>query len=191
MVARIDERPVVELGSLKEPAGASEQPTQGFVQILDRSNDYSLVTVIEFLCESDKLPGKGRELYRRRQQEVREASRSLVEINLLRAGEWVLQVSASSIPRNSRTPYGVCTGRGWMSAKFEYYPITLNERLPTIPVPLRQQDKYATLNLQALIDQAYQNGAYDFIDYTKPAVPPLEGEAAAWADQVLRAARKR
>jgi hypothetical protein len=41
------------------------------------------------------------------------------------------------------------------------------------------------LNLQTLIDQCYEKGGYP-IDYHQPPVPPLDPEAAAWAEKWLR-----
>jgi hypothetical protein len=193
LVARIDERITVDPeranGAVNSPRG--EQPAQGFVQILDRSREYAWVTVIEFLSLSDKLPREGQERYRRHLQELVGAGVNLVEIDLLRDGESLLQVQAGNTPPKKGTAYAVSTLRSWLPHKIEHYPIPLSERLPSIRIPLREQDKDATLNLQALIDLTYHNGAYDFIDYGKPPVPPLEAEAAAWADEVLRVARKR
>jgi hypothetical protein len=36
------------------------------------------------------------------------------------------------------------------------------------------------------VDQAYRNGAYDDLDYTKPPVPPTTGDDAAWAGELLK-----
>jgi hypothetical protein len=47
------------------------------------------------------------------------------------------------------------------------------------------------LNLQAVVDLAYENGDYTDIDYRVPPVPPLKGEDAAWADELLREKGKR
>ena len=44
-----------------------------------------------------------------------------------------------------------------------------------------------TLNLQVLIDQCYENGGYDTIDYRQPPAPPLDADGAAWAEKWLRA----
>jgi len=45
------------------------------------------------------------------------------------------------------------------------------------------------LPLQPLVDDAYRNGRYArTLDYGQPCDPPLEGEDAAWADQLLRSA---
>ena len=64
--------------------------------------------------------------------------------------------------------------------------IELSQRLPAIRIPLREKDPDAKLDLQALIDQVYINGAYDMIDYTRPPVPPLEGLELMWTEQLLR-----
>jgi hypothetical protein len=56
-----------------------------------------------------------------------------------------------------------------------------------INVPLRTTDADAPLDLQALIDQCYQNGGYDDdIDYQNESVPPLDPDDATWADAPLR-----
>jgi Protein of unknown function (DUF4058) len=48
------------------------------------------------------------------------------------------------------------------------------------------------LDLQPLLDQCYEAGRYgDDIDYREEADPPLAGEDARWADELLRAAGRR
>jgi hypothetical protein len=47
------------------------------------------------------------------------------------------------------------------------------------------------LQLQPLIDQCYENGRYQALDYRQPADPPLTGEAAAWAERVLHDSGRR
>ena len=66
-----------------------------------------------------------------------------------------------------------CVTRGWKPDVAELYPLPLAEPLPAIRIPLRESDADVTLNLQALIDQCYENGGYDTIDYRQPPVPPL------------------
>ena len=62
----------------------------------------------------------------------------------------------------------------------------LRERLPAVRIPLRQSDDDVPLELQPLIERAYDYGAYDDIDYHRDPEPPLGPEDAAWADQLLR-----
>lgn len=42
------------------------------------------------------------------------------------------------------------------------------------------------LDLQALIDQCYQNGRYDDLDYQAQPIPPLEAPDAEWTEELLR-----
>jgi hypothetical protein len=67
------------------------------------------------------------------------------------------------------------------------YPIRLIGRLPVIPIPLKPEDPDARLDLQAVLDAAYDRAGYDLeIDYRKEPEPQLDGELAAWADELLR-----
>jgi hypothetical protein len=159
---------------------------QGYIEIIDSRSGNRVVTAIEVLSPVNKAPGDGQQQYLRKQQEYRAARVSTVEIDLLRAGERVTLVGPEYLPRERRGSYLVCVRRGWEDATAELYPIKLRERLPVIKVPLRQTDADVTLDLQELIDRAYRNGGYDGIDYTSDARPPLQGEEATWADQLLR-----
>jgi hypothetical protein len=48
------------------------------------------------------------------------------------------------------------------------------------------------LELQPLLDRAYDNGRYARrIDYHRDLEPPLDAQDAAWADQMLRAGQRR
>ena len=102
------------------------------------------------------------------------------------------RIAFASFPvsRLAQNPYKVCVCRGG-KASAEIYRVPLREPLPAIRVPLRPNDADVALELQTLIAQVYHHGRYDDIDYTVPPVPPLEGEDAAWADELLRAAGKR
>ncbi len=91
-----------------------EQVTQGFIEIIDRRSGRRVVTVIEVLSPSNKRPGEGRDLYKRKQLECRQGGVNLVEIDLLRAGPWALVVPEDMVPKSHRTPYRVfvyCTSR--------------------------------------------------------------------------------
>jgi hypothetical protein len=167
-----------------------EPITEGYIEIREAGGE-RVITVIEFLSLSNKLPGEGQELYLRKQKELKQASVSLVEIDFLRAGQRVLSIPQQSIPIESRTPYQISVRRGWRSAEIEFYGATLRERLPTIPIPLRETDQDVPLELQTLIERCYSGGGYDDVDYTVEADPPLSQDDAAWADQLLRKANLR
>ena len=169
---------------------SEESHTEGFVQIVDTASGNRVVTVIEILSPTNKRAGDAQEDYRRKQRELRQGGVSLVEIDLLRSGRRVLQIPEFEIPPERRTAYAACAHRGDEPDRFDDFGFPLRERLPGICIPLRAADPDAVLDLQALVDQAYADGAYDDLDYSKPPIPPLSPKDAAWAKQrVKRAGR--
>jgi hypothetical protein len=180
--------------SLAEPVLVqyrSEPATETFINIVDAASDRRLVTVIEILSLSNKLPGEGQRLYRQKQEELRSAQVSLVEIDLLRKGQRVLSLPAAEIPRRLRTTYQVCVRRGWKPDLFEIYPIPLRQALPIVGIPLRERDEDARLDVQVILDQAYRKGRYyATLDYQESPDPPLKGEDAAWVKAIAKKARK-
>ena len=163
-----------------------EPATYTFIEILDISCDRKLVTEIDVFNKEIKTAGDFREQYIVKKLELRRSNVSLVEIDLLRSGEETVTVPHHRVPVDARTPFKVCVHRGWW-AYFEYFRISLRERMPTIAIPLRETDTDVALDLQALMDQCYRNGGYDEdIDYRPDPRPPLEPEDAAWADELLR-----
>jgi len=166
---------------------APDEPfTQGYIEIIDAASGNRVITSIEFLSPANKFPGDGRELYLRKQREARAARVSLVEIDLIRAGDRVFSFPPQRLPASHQTTYQVCVRRGWKIAEFEVYRAPLTERLPVIGIPLRQTDPDAPLDLQALVDQCYRNGRYDDLDYKAEPNPPLDPPDAAWAEQLLK-----
>lgn len=168
-----------------------EPAVQRSVHIIDTRSGHRLVTAIEFLSPTNKTDSSGRATYRRKQRELRRGGVSLVEVDLLRTGDYVLAAPSAGLPRDFLTPYRVCVSRGWKSGAAELYRVPLRERLPAIRVPLRESDPDVLLDLQALIEAAYADGRYDDIDYSQDPDPPLSPDDAAWADQLLRQQGKR
>ncbi len=71
----------------------------------------------------------------------------------------------------------------------EIWLIQLNMRLPVVPVPLLAGDPDVALDLQLALNTVYDALNYDLsVNYTRPPEVPLEGEAAAGAAELLRAA---
>jgi hypothetical protein len=165
---------------------ADEPISQGYIEIIDAASGNRVITVIEFVSPSNKIPGDGRDLYLRKQREVMAAKANFVEIDLTRAGQRSLAAKMTLIPPQHHATFMVCITRGWRSDEAAIYPMPLAMQLPAIPVPLRQSDAEVLLDLQVLIVQCYENGAYDTIDYRRPLVPPLDAAEAEWADEWLR-----
>jgi uncharacterized protein DUF4058 len=198
LVARIDVREFIEpieswprdeAAKFERLGGSlahSEPSRQGFIKIIDRTADRRVVTVIEILKPSNKFLGPGRDLYLTKQEELRAGGVSLVVIDLNRTGSHVLSAPFDRIPEGHRTPYAACVRRGWKPQEIDYYPIALRERLPAIAIPLRHDDCDVPLDLQAVLDQCYEDAAYDDIDYREEPDPPLKPDDARWADELLR-----
>lgn len=169
----------------------SEPVTEGYVEIRETSPSRRLVTVIEVLSPSNKWAGDGQDQYKRKQSEVTRGGANLVEIDLLRRGEFILNVPKEKVPAVMHRGYKVCVTRVDPPTGYEFYPLSPRQRLPAIRIPLRSSDQDVPLDLQALIDLAYANGGYDDIDYAQDPEPALDEEAAAWANGVLKAAGRR
>jgi hypothetical protein len=164
-----------------------DEVRQGFIQIIDLKSGRKVVTVIEVLSPSNKRPGVGRELYLKKQQELWDAGASLVEIDLVRAGNRVMSAPFELIPDGHRTPYAICVRRACKPRAFEYYRVPLRERLPAIAIPLREADQDLPLDLQAVLDECGEEGRYvEDIDYQLEPDPPLTADDASWADALLR-----
>ena len=186
---RADSRDVPMAGTaVAEPIiihARPEQATEGYIEIIDVGSGNRVVTVLELLSESNKYPGDGQSQYLRKQREYLLGGVSLVEIDLLRSGKRVLAVPARWVPPSHRTTYQICVVRGWKPAAYEVYRAPLRESLPSIRVPLRQQDADVPLDLQMLIDRCYHHGRYDDIDYRAAPTPPLTPDEESWAHELL------
>ncbi len=163
-----------------------EEATETYLTIVEPGTKNRLVTVIEFLSLSKQLPGENQDQHRQKQRELHASKVSLVEIDLLRSGKRLLSVPVSRIPRKARTLYQVCVRRGWRPSPVEVYPVPLKRRLPIVSVPLRAKDEDVKLDLQAIVGQAYVNGAYGAtLRYDRPPEPPLAGADEKWARDLL------
>jgi hypothetical protein len=80
-----------------------------------------------------------------------------------------------------------CVRRATQPGKAQVYPMPLWEPLPVVKVPLRPGDADVPLDLQALVEQCYRNGAYEgTLDYAADPDPPLLGADREWAEEWLR-----
>lgn len=146
-----------------------------------------VVTTIELLSPTNKLPGEGRRLYESKRNLVLGSPTSLVEIDLLRAGE--------PMPLRGTTRrggYSVLVSRGDRRPHATLFPFGLREPIPSFQVPLRPGDPEPEVRLRELLDLLYDRASYDLtVDYTADPVPPLEEPDRAWAEQLLAASRPR
>jgi hypothetical protein len=163
-----------------------DAPHQLYVNIVRVKDESEIITTLELLSHANKSPGKDRQAYRRKQAAVYASATHLIEIDLLRLGAHTVAVPLERLDA-ARYDYLACLHRGNTGPRFELWPVTVQQRLPRIRVPLEEEVPDAVLDLQAVLDRSYDEGAYARqIDYTGGAVPPLAAEDLRWADALLR-----
>jgi hypothetical protein len=165
----------------------SEPRTRRRLRVVESQSGNRVVTAIEFLSPWNKHGPTARRQYWRRRRALLRGKANFVEIDLHRLGPYILAAPLEFIPNNKRTMYRACVIREARPDRVEYYPFSLRERLPSVPIPLRSTDRDATLDLQALVNEAHEKGDYEDADYSVEPEPPLPPADAAWADKLLHA----
>jgi hypothetical protein len=157
-----------------------ERVRESYLEIRD-AETHEVVTVIEVLSPSNKVPGQGRLEYEAKRRQVLMTLTSLVEIDLLRVGE---PMPMKPVPKSY---YRILVRRGWEGNKGIVYAFGLRHPIPEIPVPLRQGEKEAKLNLNPLLSDIYDRARYHLrLNYRQPPDPPLPPDDMAWIQKVLK-----
>ncbi len=119
--------------------------------------------------------------YLAKRDELRLAEVHLLEVDLLQRGKraWPQE----SVPSSAY----LATLIRARHIQAEVWPIGLHERLPVLPVPLRQPDPDVPLDLQRALDTIYDESDYPLtLDYSQPPTePPLSEEDATWAAECI------
>jgi hypothetical protein len=140
-----------------------------------------LVTILEVLSPTNKLNDEGRKQYEEKRNVIFRTRTSLVEIDLLRAGE-----SMTVVGGNVRSHYRILVSRGWERPHARLYTFNVRQPIPGIPVPLKRGEQEPELPLNEVVHDLYTRARFDLrLDSTQPPVPPLEDETAAWAAALL------
>jgi len=164
------------------PTPMDEEVEEAFLKIVHVESQ-DLIALIEVLSPTNKIRGSaGRRSLMRKRQEVLNTQVHWVEIDLLRDG-------APSITSPPLQPcdYRVFISRGDRRLQTRFWPISVRQALPVVPIPLRGKEPEVPLDLGAVLRRAYEHGVYDrSVDYTKPPIPPLEGDDVTWAKELLK-----
>jgi Protein of unknown function (DUF4058) len=148
-----------------------------YLEIRDRISR-ELVTVLEMLSPSNKR-GDDRRQYLAKRSQLLASSANLVEIDLLRGGR--------PMPDTNRPKcaYSVVVSRAEDRPRGGFWPIKLRERLPEIPIPLKRPDGDARVDLQEVLNHAYDVYGYEDFIYSGTPAPALSSTDARWAKLVL------
>lgn len=158
---------------------------QPYLEIFDSARR-KLITGIEFVSPTNKSKTTGRRLYRKKQRELQAAGVNLVEVDLLRDGRPIVLAEPALTESVLPWDYLVCLWRAHEDEDYELYPIPLRSRLPRIRIPLKPNEAEPTLDLQAVLDRAYDAGPYRVsVDYRKKPAPPLVLPDEQWAHSLL------
>ncbi len=159
-----------------------EEIREARLQVIDRESR-QVITVIEVVSPTNKVAGaRGRQSYEEKRHEVMNGGTHFVEIDLLRRGRRF--TAREAIPE---CEYLAHVSKVSMRPKGWIWPIRLSQRLPSIWIPLKPTDPDVSLDLQEVLDLAYDRAGYDMdTDYAREPDPALNPEWAAWSDRLLR-----
>ncbi len=143
----------------------------------------ALVAVIEILSPTNKRKGSsGRKSFMDKRREILASDAHWVEIDLLRAG-----MPSVNRPRMRECDYRIIVSRGDDRVRSRFWGVGLREPLPVIGIPLKDKDPDAPLDLEAVLNKAYDIADYEAtIDYQISPIPPLNPDDAKWANALLR-----
>ena len=177
-ISEPSEAPGVLIAELPMP----EERIERYLEV--RSVDtHEVITSIELLSPTNKLPGEGRRLYEAKRVNVLSSMTHLIEIDLLRAGAPMPMRTDNAPPFD----YSIVVSRAHQRPKAEVRLFRLRQPIPSFPVPLRPQEPEPVLDLNGILHDLYDRAGYDIvIDYRVPLTPPLGSDDAAWAEALVR-----
>ncbi len=172
----------VEAGVFIAELPMPEQRVERYLEV-HSVDTHEVITSVELLSPTNKLPGEGRRLYEKKRLRVLSSMTHLIEIDLLRAGR-PMPMSKLDAPRFD---YSIVVSRAHQRPKAEVRLFQLRQPIPSFPVPLRTTEAEPVLDLNTILHELYDRAGYDMIiDYRTQPTPPLRQEDAVWAEARLR-----
>ncbi len=152
-----------------------------YLEVREMGTD-AVIAVIELLSPKNKRAGEGRTAYEKKRRLILGSKTHLVELDLLRGAKPMAILRVRSL-----SPYRILISRSQQRPKADLYGITLQQALPSFPIPLKPDEAEPIVPLQAVFDQVYERARYDTrIDYHQPVPPPKLSEAdQLWVDELL------
>lgn len=152
----------------------TEEITERYLEIREVKTG-RVITVVEVLSPKNKRVGEGRDKYLTKRQKILDSATHLVEIDLLRTGNFMPMV------QEIRSDYRILVSRANLRPEAELYPFNVTESIPQFLFPLQLPDEEPVVNLAEILTQVYQEAALDLaIDYSVQPVPPLSESDFEW-----------
>lgn len=145
-----------------------------------RAESGHVVTVVEVLSPTNKVPGRGRIDYLNKRADILESDVNLVEVDLLRAGEPM--PLATTVPDYH---YRILVSRERLRPRAHLLPFMIQDSIPKFLLPLRLGDDELAVDLGLLLAQMHRMSRYNsFLDYDNPPPGPvLEPEYGKWVEK--------
>jgi hypothetical protein len=141
-----------------------------------------VITVIELLSPKNKRTGDGRSAYEKKRRAILGSATHLIELDLLRVGK-----PMAILGIQSTTAYRILISRSHQRPAADLYGVSLQQQLPSFPVPLRLSQKEPLVPLQEVFNGVYERGRYGTrLDYRQPApLPALSEVDQQWVETLL------
>ncbi len=164
-----------------------EEVRQPYLQIIEPAAGNRVVTAIEVLSPDNKQPGAGRTSYLNKQDELWLGQTNLVEIDLLRAGRPVARIPERRLDDLPHRRYLISVTRNYPT-RCELYGFALQQRIPTISVPLSSDDNDIGLDLQKVFQRCWETGPYpELLHYDQSPPGELSGDEQKFCRELVAA----
>jgi hypothetical protein len=153
--------------------------TERYLEVREMKTD-RVITVIELLSPKNKRSGEGREAYEKKRRAILSSETHLIEIDLLR-GSKPMEVRG----HHSEAIYRILISRRDQRPMADFYGISLQQSLPSFPVPLQGVEVGPIVELQSVFNHVYDRARYaSRIDYQQPLPPPKLSESdRVWVEE--------
>jgi hypothetical protein len=159
-----------------------DEVSENFLEIHEVKTG-KLITIVELLSPVNKLHKQGREEYERKRGYVFRSWTSLVEIDLLRAGEPMPVIGAQV-----KSDYRLLVSQGTHRPRAALMAFMLRQPIPAFTLPLLPDDEEPEVTLNHILHDLYRRARFDLrLDYTQPPVPSLSEADRVWAQELIQA----
>jgi Protein of unknown function (DUF4058) len=131
----------------------SSETKERYLEVRETGTD-AVITVIEVLSPKNKRKGDGRVAYEAKRQKILDSASHLVEIDLLRSD------SPMTMQGAVEADYRILVSRSQRRPKAELYAFTVQDAIPSFPLPLKLPSEILMVDLQSIVQGVYARGGY-------------------------------